>query len=93
MLFYPPTQPYHPTNPHIDPAFHTHSDSFANGEGKAFTVRCDTEEELIVALEKAKAHDGLAFIELTIDKDDCSKQLLEWGARVSAANGRAFVEL
>lgn len=56
-------------------------------------MRCDTEEELLKALEVAKAHDGLAFIELTIDKDDCSKQLLEWGARVSAANGRSFVEL
>jgi len=56
-------------------------------------VRCDTEGELIEAIAKAKAHDGLAFIELTIDKDDCSKLLLEWGARVSAANGRAFVEL
>lgn len=69
------------------------SDSFAAGEGNAFTVRCDTEEDLLKALDAAKAHKGLAFIELTIDKDDCSKQLLEWGSRVSAANGRAFVEL
>lgn len=45
------------------------------------------------AVSKAKAHTGVAFIELIVDKDDCSKELLEWGSRVAHANGRAYVEL
>lgn len=68
-------------------------ESFNADDGKAFTTRCKTEGELVEAIAKAKAHKGLAFIELIIDKDDCSKQLLEWGSRVATANGRAYVEL
>ena len=55
-----------------------------------FAVRCRTERELDAALEEAKKReDALCFIEVIVDKDDCSKELLEWGSRVAAANGRA----
>lgn len=55
-----------------------------------FAVRCKTERELDAALEEAKRReDALCFIEVIVDKDDCSKELLEWGSRVAAANGRA----
>jgi pyruvate decarboxylase len=32
--------------------------------------------------------DCLCFIEVVAHKDDTSKELLEWGSRVSAANSR-----
>ena len=55
-----------------------------------FAVRCRTERELDAALEEAKKRENaLCFIEVIVDKDDCSKELLEWGSRVAAANGRA----
>ena len=55
-----------------------------------FAVRCRTERELDAALEEAKKRESaLCFIEVIVDKDDCSKELLEWGSRVAAANGRA----
>ena len=68
-------------------------EAFSNEEGKVYTVRCKTQGEFVEALEKAKAFKGLAFLELILDKDDCSKHLLEWGSRVATANGRAYVEL
>ncbi|CAN6576107.1 unnamed protein product [Malus baccata var. baccata] len=51
-------------------------------------VRC--EEELIEAIETATGakKDSLCFIEVICHKDDTSKELLEWGSRVSAANSR-----
>ena len=36
-------------------------------------------------------HDGLCFIEVQIDRNDCNKHLLEWGSRVSNNNGRSPV--
>lgn len=68
-------------------------EAFNAEDGKAFTARCDTEGELAAAVTQAQAHKGVAFLELTIDKDDCSKELLEWGSRVANANGRPYVEL
>lgn len=32
--------------------------------------------------------DALNFIECILDRDDCSKELLEWGSRVASANSR-----
>lgn len=48
------------------------------------------EEELIEAIENATGpkKDCLCFIEVIVHKDDTSKELLEWGSRVSAANSR-----
>ncbi|CAL5422794.1 unnamed protein product [Camellia sinensis] len=46
------------------------------------------EEELIEAIDTAMGakSDCLCFIEVIVHKDDPSKELLEWGSRVSAAN-------
>ncbi|XP_031268262.1 pyruvate decarboxylase 1 [Pistacia vera] len=61
-----------------------------NGEGKCWTVKVHTEDELMEAIDKATGEhkDSLCFIEVFAHKDDTSKELLEWGSRVSAANSR-----
>ncbi|ONK69178.1 uncharacterized protein A4U43_C05F20150 [Asparagus officinalis] len=61
-----------------------------NGQGACWTSKVRTEEELEEALEKALGEhkDRLCFIEVIVHKDDTSKELLEWGSRVSAANSR-----
>lgn len=61
-----------------------------NGEGKCWTAKVRTEDELTEAIATATgAHkDSLCFIEVFVHKDDTSKELLEWGSRVSAANSR-----
>lgn len=61
---------------------------FNAGEGKGWSARVKTEGELQKAIKTALSHDGLSFIEVMIDRDDCSKELLEWGSRVAANNGR-----
>jgi len=56
-----------------------------------FAVRVATEEQLSEAVRLALSvdrHDCLAFIEVQLDTDDVSKELLEFGARVSEANSR-----
>lgn len=63
-------------------------DVFNAEDGKGWGVRVTTEGELDAAIEKALAHTGgPSVIELAIARDDCSKELLEWGSRVSAVNG------
>ena len=49
-----------------------------------------TEDDLIEAIATATGSqkDSLCFIEVFVHKDDTSKELLEWGSRVAAANGR-----
>lgn len=61
-----------------------------NRQGKLFAQRVATEPELVAALATALGEkaDHLCFIELLIDTHDCSKELLEFGARVSHANSR-----
>ncbi|EEF39845.1 pyruvate decarboxylase 1 [Ricinus communis] len=61
-----------------------------NGEGKCWTAKVHTEEELTEAIATAMGEqkDSLCFIEVLVHKDDTSKELLEWGSRVSSANGR-----
>lgn len=65
-------------------------DAFHNGEGNCWTVKVRTEEELIEAIAAAEGEkkDCLCFIECIVHRDDTSKELLEWGSRVSAANSR-----
>jgi pyruvate decarboxylase len=65
-------------------------DAIHNGEGKCWTTKVFCEEELIEAIETATGakKDCLCFIEVIVHKDDTSKELLEWGSRVSAANSR-----
>ncbi|KAF7803350.1 pyruvate decarboxylase 1 [Senna tora] len=61
-----------------------------NGEGKCWTAKVRTEDELTEAIETAMGaqKDSLCFIEVFVHKDDTSKELLEWGSRVAAANSR-----
>ncbi|PNT39702.1 hypothetical protein POPTR_004G054100v4 [Populus trichocarpa] len=61
-----------------------------NGEGKCWTAKVRTEDELTAAIATATGEqkDSLCFIEIFVHKDDTSKELLEWGSRVSAANSR-----
>ncbi|XP_019188555.1 PREDICTED: pyruvate decarboxylase 2-like isoform X2 [Ipomoea nil] len=65
-------------------------DAICNGEGKCWTTKVFTEEDLIKAIETATGEkaDCLCFIEVIVHKDDTSKELLEWGSRVASANGR-----
>jgi len=61
--------------------------------GKLWTAKAGTETEFKAALARARElPDHLCFIEVIIDKDDCSKELLEWGSRVAAANSRRPVK-
>lgn len=58
-------------------------------DGKGVGLRATTGGELAAAIEKAMAHSGgPVMIECTIDRDDCTRQLLEWGSRVAVANAR-----
>ncbi|XP_020235713.1 pyruvate decarboxylase 2 [Cajanus cajan] len=65
-------------------------DAIHNGEGKCWTAKVFCEEELVEAIATATGpkKDSLCFIEVIVHKDDTSKELLEWGSRVSAANSR-----
>ncbi|XP_010558370.1 PREDICTED: pyruvate decarboxylase 1-like [Tarenaya hassleriana] len=65
-------------------------DAIHNGEGKCWTAKVRCEEELVEAIETATCQkkDSLCFIEVIVHKDDTSKELLQWGSRVSAANSR-----
>ena len=53
-------------------------------------IQVRTEEDLTEAIAKATGEhkDSLCFIEVIVHRDDTSKELLEWGSRVSAANSR-----
>lgn len=46
-----------------------------------------TAGELNAALEEATHFDGLCFLEVFLDRDDCNKNLLKWGSYVATANG------
>ncbi|KAG6693191.1 hypothetical protein I3842_10G155900 [Carya illinoinensis] len=65
-------------------------DAIHNGHGKCWKTKVHCEEELIEAIETATGakKDCLCFLEVIVHKDDTSKELLEWGSRVSAANSR-----
>lgn len=65
-------------------------DAMHNNEGNCWTAKVHCEEELIEAIDTAThdKKDSLCFIEIIVHKDDTSKELLEWGSRVSAANSR-----
>ncbi|XP_028784740.1 pyruvate decarboxylase 1-like [Neltuma alba] len=65
-------------------------DAIHNGEGNCWTQKARNEQELIAAIETAMGEkkDCLCFIEVIVHKDDTSKELLEWGSRVCAANSR-----
>jgi TPP-dependent 2-oxoacid decarboxylase len=61
---------------------------FNAGDGKGRGWQAGTNGELDQAITEAQDHDGPALIEVVIDRDDCSKTLLTWGAHVAKNNGR-----
>ncbi len=59
----------------------------ADGQGQGICVT--TGKELETAIQTARANpNGPTMIECMIDRDDCSKELLEWGAKLAAANSK-----
>lgn len=63
-------------------------DVFNGKDGKGRGCRVTTEAELANAIAQAQQHDGLSLIEVQIDRDDCSENLLTWGSHVAKNNGR-----
>ncbi|KAG9453527.1 hypothetical protein H6P81_006431 [Aristolochia fimbriata] len=65
-------------------------DAIHNGEGKCWTTRIQYEEELKEAIATATGEkkDCLCFLEVITHRDDTSKELLIWGSRLAAADGR-----
>ena len=61
---------------------------FNADDGNGWSARATTQNELDAAINQALAHNGPSLIEVAIDRDDCSKHLLEWGRHVAANNGR-----
>jgi len=61
---------------------------FNAGDGNGLGLKAGTSAELAAAIEKARNHNGLVLIECALDRDDCTKELLEWGSRVASANSR-----
>ena len=57
---------------------------------RLLSVQVKTEEDVVEAIKTSRGpkKDSLCFIEVIVHKDDTSKELLEWGSRVSTANGR-----
>ncbi|SCW00248.1 LAFE_0B12706g1_1 [Lachancea fermentati] len=58
-----------------------------DGKAKGFQVR--TGAELADAIEKANSNvEGPTLIEIQINRDDCTNELITWGHFVALANGR-----
>ena len=64
-------------------------DVFSTSGGPATGVRVTTVGELDAAVAQAAGAGGVNLIEVVIDRDDCSDELLDWGSRVLANNTRA----
>ncbi|XP_076951007.1 pyruvate decarboxylase 2-like [Bidens hawaiensis] len=65
-------------------------DAINNNQDKCWTTKVFCEEDVIDAIETATGakKDCLCFIEVMAHKDDTSKELLEWGSRVSITSNR-----
>ena len=55
-------------------------------DGKAWGCQVKTENELAAAIQHALGNDQLSFIEVILDRNDCNKNLLEWGTKVGLNN-------
>ena len=62
---------------------------FNGNEHNAVSFKVRTFQELLDVMQKIPTIDALCFIEVILDKSDCNKNLLDWGARVATYNGRA----
>lgn len=64
-------------------------ETFNAGDGSAKGYQVKTAEELTNAIEKAKSNlNGPTLIEVQIDRNDCTNELITWGHFVALANGR-----
>jgi len=63
-------------------------DVFRGEQSGAKTFRVSSNQQLLDAIDEAINTDALCFIEVFLDKDDCNKNLLEWGSRVATYNSR-----
>lgn len=61
---------------------------FSADDGNGLGLKATTVEELDAAIAQADGHDGPVMIEVVIDRDDCSGELLNWGGHVAKNNGR-----
>jgi indolepyruvate decarboxylase len=62
---------------------------FNSSDGEGLGLRARTGGEMATAIKKGLTNKGgPTLIECTIERDDCTKQLLEWGTRVAVANAR-----
>jgi TPP-dependent 2-oxoacid decarboxylase len=62
---------------------------FNAGDGKGLGMKASTAGELSTAISQAIAHKGgPVLIECPLLRDDCSKELAEWGSHVAKANAR-----
>jgi TPP-dependent 2-oxoacid decarboxylase len=62
---------------------------FNAGDGKGLGIKVKTASDLSAAISQAIAHQGgPVLIECPLNRDDCSKQLAEWGSHVAKANAR-----
>ena len=62
---------------------------FNAADGKGIGIRAETAGELAAAIKLAHSHQGgPVLIECSLSRDDCSKELLEWGSHVAQANAR-----
>ena len=62
---------------------------FNAGDGKGLGIKVKTAGDLSAAITQAIAHQGgPVLIECPLSRDDCSKQLAEWGSHVAKANAR-----
>ncbi len=69
-------------------------DAWNAEDGHGLGLKATTTGELIEAIGKAHKHKGgPVLIECQIAHDDCSPQLLEWGAKVARANARPHQEV
>lgn len=63
----------------------------AAAEGDGLMHQVKTEDELKAQLDnlsQKELQDHLCFIEICLDPEDCSKELLEFGARLGPYNAR-----
>jgi len=63
-------------------------DVFNAADGSGWSGKAGTAHELDAALTSALANEGPSLVEVAIDRDDCSKNLLKWGGHVARNNGR-----
>ena len=60
-----------------------------NGDAyNAHGFKVSTYQELLDVMKIIPTLDCLCFIEVILDKNDCNKNLLDWGARVASYNSR-----